>query len=136
MTAKQEWRSSTCSDAANPTDCYRRAASVRPQQGARLSNSELTPRMARRLAARLAGEADPVAFVHAAFESVLARSPSNEELAVATGFLARQEASASPRLRFVAGVPRDDAPVARPSRPRPENLLIALFNHTDFVTLR
>jgi hypothetical protein len=125
-------------DASNPSDCYRRAASVRPQQALAMTNSHLTARMARRLAGKLTAEfpADE-AFVHAAFERVLARPAGPAELAASSRFLGRQQRlfRASPPPAVAGSVP-GDAPSTDPVRRSRENLVLALFNHTDFVTLR
>jgi hypothetical protein len=118
-------------DAANPTDCYRRASSVRPQQALALANSELTLRMARKLAGKLT-EPDDTAFVRAAFEQVLAREPTAAEAAASAAFLAKQ----AELFRTMKLTPTPDGPSAEPTRRARENLLAALFNHTDFVTLR
>jgi hypothetical protein len=99
-------------DAANPCDAYRRTTSVLPQQALALTNSELALRTSRALAAKLP-ETDE-AFVRAAFERVLGRPPHADEAAASAAFLARQRA----------------LPAAR------ANLVLALFNHTDFVTVR
>jgi hypothetical protein len=121
-------------DAANPCDCYRRSASVRPQQALVLANSDLTRRMAARLAGKLAaGFPADGEFVAAAFEQVLARPASPAEQAAAASFLARNSFTcrASPPPPVPAGGPSAD-----PVRRARENLVQALFNHTDFVTLR
>ncbi len=99
-------------DAANPCDAYRRTTSVLPQQALALTNSELALRTSRALAANL--PAEEVAFVRAAFERVLGRPPHADEAAASAAFLARQ----------------------RPSPAARANLVLALFNHTDFVTVR
>ncbi|MGL4552958.1 MAG: DUF1553 domain-containing protein, partial [Gemmataceae bacterium] len=113
-------------DAGNACDCYRRPVSVRPQQALALANSELTSGMARRLAARLTSEwAAADGFVTAAFEQVLSRPPTQAERTASGAFLARQEALFRSRL-----------PAADPALRARENLVQALFNHTDFVTLR
>ena len=106
-------------DAANPCDCYRRTTSVLPQQALALSNSELAQRCGRALAGRL--PADRPAFVRAAFEQVLGRPPADDEAAAAGRFLDRQAAALK---------------VPDPARRARENLVIALFNHNDFVTVR
>ena len=68
-------------DAANPNECYRRQESVVPQQALALMNSRLTLEHARQLAEKIsadAGEGDlperQVAFITAAFESILSRA--------------------------------------------------------------
>ena len=60
-----------------------------------------------------------VEFVAAAYETVLSRSPSDEEVAVCVDFLARHEESD-------AG---DDLHAK-------QDLLQVLLNHNDFVTIR
>jgi hypothetical protein len=99
-------------DAANPCDAYRRTTSVLPQQALALTNSELALRTSRALAAQL--PAEEAAFVRAAFERVLGRPPHADEAAASAAFLVRQRA----------------LPAAR------ANLVLALFNHSDFVTVR
>src|SRR5262249_9479442 len=125
-------------DGANPCDCYRRSTSVVPQQALALSNSELSLRQSRLLARKLtaAGQPDAV-FVAAAFEQVLCQPPSGPEQAAALAFLGTQ-------ARFFHGVdPRllafaSSSAVAPSTEPGPrarENLVHALLNHTDFVTV-
>jgi hypothetical protein len=119
-------------DAANPGDCYRRVASIRPQQALALANSELTLRMARRLAGKLAAGAADERFIRSAFEQILARPPTQAEQTAALGFLTRQ----IELFRTMKLAPIPDGPSTEPVRRARENLLVALFNHTDFVTLR
>jgi hypothetical protein len=125
-------------DASNPCDCYRRTSSVRPQQALALANSELTARMARRLGGKLMADfPTEERFIQAAFEQVLARKATAPEQTAATNFLARQVRlfRAKP-LPAVASAVAGDAPSSDPDRRARENLVHALFNHTDFVTLR
>jgi hypothetical protein len=102
-------------DAASVTECYRRKESILPQQALALANSELSLRMARRLARILADRvgSDPSEFVTAAFEQVLARPPSEAE-----------------RLECLAYLGEDAALRRR------ESLVHVLLNHHDFVTIR
>ncbi len=102
-------------DAAGVTECYRRKESILPQQALALANSELSLRMARRLAATLSDQvgSDPSSFVAAAFERVLSRPPTAAE---------RDEC-----LRFLG-------PGAAPRRR--EGLVHVLLNHHDFVTIK
>ena len=122
-------------DAANPCDAYRRTTSVMPQQALALSNSELIHRQGRVLAGKLTKTAGTEeAFVRAAFEHVLSRPPRDAELAASVKFLAGQVKlfeSNKADLKPPAGGPAAD-PAARAR----ENLVQALFNHTDFVTIR
>src|SRR6516162_10144184 len=79
-------------DAPNPSECYRRTTSVLPQQALALSNSELTIRQGRQLAHKLDSQLpnEPGAFVRAAFEQILGRSPAAAEKEAADRFLSRQ----------------------------------------------
>jgi hypothetical protein len=125
-------------DAANPCDAYRRTASVLPQQALALTNSELALQLSRVLARKLGGSAEgDDEFVRAAFEQVLGRAPREVEAAASVKFLARQrelfEASAA-ELKAAAKQP--DGPSIDPTARARENLVLALFNHTDFVTVR
>jgi hypothetical protein len=114
-------------DTANPSDCYRRTASVVPQQALALSNSELTVRAGRVLAARLSANADDTTFIRAAFETVLGRTATAAEHDAAVRFLGRQVEL----FNDINSEPQPN-PVGRAR----ENLVIALFNHNDFVTVR
>jgi hypothetical protein len=124
-------------DAANPCDAYRRTASVLPQQALALSNSELALRLSRGLAGKLSAAKTDGEFVTAAFEQVLGRPPRDAEAGASAAFLARQrelfEASAA-ELKAAAKQP--GGPSADPAIRARENLVLALFNHTDFVTVR
>lgn len=123
-------------DAANPCDAYRRTSSVMPQQALALANSELSLRLSRVLAAKLAATAkNDDAFVRAAFEQVLARPPRPAAAAASVKFLERQrqlfESNAAELKTAAPGGPSGD-----PTQRARENLVLALFNHTDFVTVR
>jgi len=124
-------------DAANPCDAYRRTTSVLPQQALALTNSELALRMSRVLAGKLSAAKTDAEFVTAAFEQVLSRPPRAAEAAASAAFLARQrelfEANAA-ELKAAAKQP--GGPSADPAARARENLVLALFNHTDFVTVR
>jgi len=96
-------------DGVDPTSCFVRAESVVPQQALALANSRLTFTEAARLAARLAAAPD---FIEEAFYAVLSRPPTPAERSKSEAFLAR-----------------------RPERSR-ANVIHALFNRNEFVTLR
>jgi hypothetical protein len=102
-------------DAAGVTECYRRKESILPQQALALANSELSLRMARRLAQVLSDQAgsDPSGFITAAFERVLSRPPTEAELSECLSYLGPD-----------AGLRRR------------ESLVHVLLNHHDFVTIR
>lgn len=116
-------------DGAGVKECYERERSIVPQQALALANSALVHDAAARVAARLAppGQVvDDAAFLDAAFRAVLSRPPSAAETAACTEALARFRASAP-------AAPADGMPVADAAR---VHVVWALFNHTDFVTLR
>lgn len=101
-------------DAAGVSECYQRRESVVPQQALALANSLLSADMAKALAARLESDVgtDPRAFAGAAFERVLGRKPTAAELGECADFLGEKGA------------------------PRRTGLVLALFNHHEFVTVR
>jgi hypothetical protein len=122
-------------DAANACDCYKRSSSVQPQQALALTNSELTKTLSRQLAKRLwdkAGSSDAESaentdrFVKLAFLQVLNRKPREAELAASKEFLNQQT------IRLTSAAENQFDPSVR-SR---ENLVHALMNHNDFVTVR
>jgi Protein of unknown function (DUF1553)/Protein of unknown function (DUF1549)/Planctomycete cytochrome C len=131
----------TLFDTANPCDCYKRTASVLPQQALALSNSELTLRQGRVLARRLwdmltkeSADTRQAEFICAAFEHVLTRPPTAAEQIASERFLARQaELFRGEKLQ---PSPTPDGPSTDPELRARENLVIALYNHNDFVTVR
>jgi mono/diheme cytochrome c family protein len=117
-------------DAANPCDAYRRSAAVLPQQALALANSEFTLDLSRKLTAKLLKtDSDTTRFVTAAFEQVLARTASAAERSAAIRFLERQTKLFESDLKQLP-------PNLTPLRRAQESLVQALFNHTDFVTVR
>ena len=113
-------------DGPGVTECYQRRESVMPQQALALSNSELTHQQARVLARRLtiSTGSDPVAFIIAAFEQVLSRPPTSEEIAECLVFLKdRSEHNGT------------DSSINLGQRAR-ESLVHVLMNHNDFLTVR
>jgi hypothetical protein len=113
-----------------------------PQQALALANSELTLTQSRSLARSLAARvaADPSAFAAAAFERVLARAATPAELDAATQFLIEQGRLFSENSTVTSNAATDAADTTKPSadaaiRAR-ENLVHALMNHNDFVTVR
>jgi hypothetical protein len=135
-------------DAADPNACYRRRESIVPQQALALLNSSLVQDHARALAERLAREAQQSgadtgvaadrAFVVAAFETVLSRPPRPEEVQACLGFLDRNVAQLQqPNLAaFPAGGGAARVPAADPRQRARENLLLVLYSHHEFVTVR
>ncbi len=99
------------------TECYVRRPTVVPQQALALGNSELTQHEARALVKKISSAKDDEAFVRRAYESILARHPKAEELKLCREFLeARAQSSSAARAR--------------------EALVLVLFNHNEFVTVR
>jgi hypothetical protein len=102
-------------DGPNPNECYFRRPSVLPHQALALGNSRLVVEQAKVLAGKPKECTEPGAFIEAAYLRVLARRPSEQELEACRAFLSD---------------PRES-----PERAR-ENLIVVLFNHNDFVTVR
>ena len=131
-------------DEASPNECYRRTESIVPQQALALANSALSlgqsRKLARTLAETLKDAADgDGAFVTAAFEQVLCRPPSEEELAACREFLAqqREQLADAKSLTGFSGAAAADVPPSEDAALRArENLVHVLMNHNDFVTVR
>jgi hypothetical protein len=129
-------------DGPNVRDCYRRGASVAPQQALALANSEFALGMGRRLARRLWQETggDEAGFIRAAFEAALGRAPSAEEAALTAAFLDEQAAmlaaAVEAELAAAALAEGEVAPSADPRERTREDAVHALLNHNDFVTVR
>lgn len=156
-------------DAANPCDCYRRTMTVRPQQALALTNSQLAVEQSRILSKRLWDEMNPqfavpqrqVAYVEAAFQQVLSRSPTPAESALSKNFLAEQAdrlqkeaaepghaaepqtqttlpaAAATQATATPAAEARSPAAAPRDAAARArESFVRALMSHSDFLTIR
>jgi len=110
------------------TECYERRPSVMPQQALALANSELARREAEKLAGRLAATApEDEAFITQAYQRVLARAPQPEEVRLCREFLEPGEKIGSNKSDL-----SDRAVASR----RRAHLILVLFNHNDFVTVR
>jgi hypothetical protein len=127
-------------DGPSVTECYERKQTVMPQQALALANSELALREARRLARELDAKtsADTSRFLHAAFQRVLSRPPTAQEKQLCATFLAEQTRRlAQHAARTIAETKQDvNQPASDPNLRARENLVLALFNHHDFVTIR
>jgi hypothetical protein len=146
-------------DAAGPQECYRRSESIIPQQALALSNSPLSFDQSRRLAQQLwlqvsedqaaaapesladvaLMEARRAAFIQAAFETLLCRTCTPLELRACQTFLTSQtELLRDPsRLEKLPGEQAGQTQAATdPLLRAQENLIHALLNHNDFVTIR
>jgi hypothetical protein len=102
-----------------------------PQQSLALANSTLTLAQAKLLAKQLTDEAadNHEAFIRAAFDRVLARVPTADEVKACLDFLTPKEVASQTGAAPAAPVS------AGPTRAR-ENFILVLFNHNDFVTIR
>jgi hypothetical protein len=123
----EEHRLLSVFDNASVLECYRRAESIVPQQALALENSKLALGASEKIAAGLHRRLGAVAdreFVKAAFETVLASTPSGAEQAACAEALAQWVQ--------VARTARDADPAGRARA----NLVHALLNHNDFITIR
>jgi hypothetical protein len=125
-------------DCAAVTECYQRKESIVPQQALALANSDLTLVQARIIARDLDGQMpSDGAFVAAAFERVLSRPPTQDEITLTTAFLEEQSRTASVAGRPASGPETDpNKPAGDPRLRARENLVHVLLNHNDFVTIR
>ena len=114
-------------DDASVLDCYRRAESIVPQQALALENSPLATAMADKIAQRITA-ANPSStdrdFTRAAFLTVLAVEPTESEQSLVADALRRLTAAAQLNNR------------PNPAAHARTNLIHALLNHNDFVTIR
>jgi hypothetical protein len=150
-------------DGANPSDCYQRTLSVQPQQALALTNSELTQALSRTLALKLwsivqeplappqwihtaeqeiASDSQSVAeslayelnqpmarFARLAFQQILNREPLRAELQATLTFMEEQS------KRLGESQASSDTQLDTQERAR-ANVIHALMNHNDFVTIR
>jgi len=114
-------------DDADILRCYRRKESIIPQQALALANSKLALGMSRKIAAAVGeqlGQASDEQFVLAAFETVLLVQPSADELAACLAAMEETRNTLD-----------DNDRASRDVRVR-QNLVHALLNHNDFITIR
>jgi hypothetical protein len=112
-------------DDAPVRECYRRSESIVPQQALALANSKLALQAAAGINDRLheqLGQVSDRDFIGAAFELLLAAAPTAEELA-----------ECESALREWQGLLKGRPDASRRAR---GNLVHALVNHTDFITVR
>jgi hypothetical protein len=112
-------------DGPSVTECYERRPSVIPQQALAMANSELVFRQARALAPKLLTEFghDRGRLVESAFVRILGRQPTGAEARECDQFL-------------TAPMPASAASAEKARLRAVENLVLVLFNHSDFVTIR
>lgn len=111
-------------DGASVTECYERHPSVMPQQALALANSSLALQQAKSLSRQLeqVSQGDETRFVNLAFERILVRPPTPAELKECLAFL-RPTPTGGGSAKSTVNRPTD-------------NLILVLFNHNDFVTVR
>ncbi len=110
-------------DDAEITQCYRRSESVVPLQALAMANAEISIDMAGKIARGIVAE-DDGSVVTGAFETVLARAPSEEERGEGVRFLGNMREL----LKSKGVADREQRARAR--------LVHALLNHNDFITIR
>lgn len=123
-----------------PNDCYIRPESIIPQQALASANSTFFLEASRLLTKSLRdshGTDDD--FIRAAFETILGAPPTATELAESRKFLVSQSALlAQPErlTRFSSVVETRVAPAADSTQRARENLIHALLNDNEFITVR
>ena len=112
-------------DNAKVLECYRRQESIVPQQALAMSNSKFSLALAPKIAARLesGANANDAEFIVRAFEAILARPPTSAERGECQQALAEW-----------AKLPPGNHPGTL-GRAR-ANLVHALLNHNDFISIR
>ena len=132
-------------DAADPNACYRRRDSVVPNQALALMNSSLALDQARLLADTISkqvgeGDSDPIqtAFIQAAFEQILAQTPTAAEITACQRFLKQNTTLVQDvtQSAFPAGGQSKRGPSPHPHLRARENLVHVLLSHNSFVTIR
>ena len=128
-------------DGADTTECYQRHVSIVPHQALALFNSEVSLVQSRRLARHLSRKLTATEpFIQAAFEQVLSRSATETELRIGAEFLAARQAVYESQEKSAADKKdnsgSENSPSAEPRQHARENLVHALFNHHDFVTIK
>jgi hypothetical protein len=101
-------------DGPKVSECYMREDSVQPHQALAMANSRLTFDQSKVLSAKLSAASgdDDALFVRKVYEAVLSREPKADERTLCANFLKQTTKNAR------------------------ERLVMILFNHNDFVTIR
>ncbi|MGB0578976.1 MAG: DUF1549 domain-containing protein [Limisphaerales bacterium] len=140
VTPDRQMQLTSAFDAANPNACYRREHSVVPHQSLALFNGALAQDRARTLARSIARQcADDASFVNTAWLKVLNREASANQVRLMKSFLQEQRrllTKANGLEAFTKGGSGKVAPSSDPNLRARENLVHALFNHNEFVTIR
>ena len=119
----------TAFDAPNVEDCYRRHETIVPQQALAMINSGMVLTGAGQIAMAIekahGADHSRSAFVAAAFENILGRTPSDAEQTACQTALAKLAKTLSL-----------EKPGADPESPARSALVHVLLNHNDFITIR
>ena len=134
-------------DGPGVSECYKRDESIVPQQALALANSVLVKTQSRRLAQSIMAKSGPggeqkmddAQFIDRAFNAILSRPPTQDESGACLQFLKDQAALLSDPSRLTPAAVGDAA--AQPAATGPEarareNLVLVLFNHNDFISIR
>ena len=97
-------------DDADVFGCYRRSESIVPQQALAMMNSQTASASAKQIAKSFQSDMVPEAFVEAAFLKILARKPTDKEVAESLSYIKEQ--------------------------PKREHFIHALINLNDFLVIR
>ena len=123
-----------------PTDCYVRTESIIPQQALAGANSTFFEEAARLIATSLSGKhPSDEQFVRAAFQTILNAPPTVLELNESRKFLASQTRLLSEPgklTRFAEVADTRVAPAAAAGERAREDLVHALLNDNEFITVR
>ena len=134
-------------DGPGVSECYKRDESIVPQQALALANSVLVKNQSRRLAQAIMAQPvpdggktmDDAQFIEHAYTAVLSRPPSQEETEACLQFLKDQAAllsDPSPLTPAAVGDTGGLPPTQEPQARAKENLVLVLFNHNDFISIR
>jgi mono/diheme cytochrome c family protein len=127
-------------DQPAPNDCYVRSESIIPQQALASANSTFFQEASRLLAKSLSPtHKTDEDFIRAAFNTIIGEPPTVLELSESRKFLASQSTLlATPeRLTRFSEVVETHVPPAADAKDRArENLIHALLNHNEFITVR
>lgn len=123
-------------DAASVTECYQRKESILPQQALALANGPLSNDMALHIASEIQKEvgSDQEKFVSSAFPRMIGRPPTSAEIAECLNYLRANhpvEASQIPK----STEPNESHEQAQIDRGF-IGLILVLFNHHEFITIR
>jgi hypothetical protein len=132
-------------DSANPNECYRRVESVVPQQALALANGDLAIEssriVARRLSKELSSSEPPQStapeFIEAAYEHLLTRRPTSQELEASLKLL-EQQRKVFAAVKLVGDEPAFEdgtRPSINPAMRARESLCHALLNCHDFISI-